>query len=109
MPLENEPVTFEVAVGAVVVATGFKPYEPFTGEYGYGDFPEVITLPKFVRLLALQKHGQALEWNGHPVRNVAFIHCVGSRQVEGINEPQPDGQVNDYCSRVCCTATLQAS
>ena len=24
-------------------------------------------------------------------------------------EPQPDGQVNNYCSRVCCTATLQAA
>ncbi len=38
-----------------------------------------------------------------------MIHCVGSRQVEGIHEPQPDGQVNDYCSRVCCTATLHAA
>jgi heterodisulfide reductase subunit A len=40
------------------------------------------------------------------VRDVAFIHCVGSRQIEGVDEPQADGQVNNYCSRVCCTATL---
>ena len=51
--LKNEPQTFEINVGAVVVATGFKPYEPHQGEYGYGVYPEVITLPKFIRLLAL--------------------------------------------------------
>ena len=107
--LENKPKTFDLNVGAVVVATGFKPYEPFAGEYGYGLFPEVVTLPKCIRLLALNGQGKELLWNDHPVRNIAFIHCVGSRQLEGINEPQPDGQVNDYCSRVCCTATMQVA
>ncbi len=104
--LENKPETFEINVGAVVVATGFRPYEPRQGEYGYGEFPEVVTLPQLIRLLALAGESEGLEWNGHPVRNIAMIHCVGSRQIEGIHEPQPDGQVNDYCSRVCCTATL---
>jgi len=45
-------------------------------------------------------------WNDQPVRSMAFIHCVGSREIDGIHEPHEDGQVNDYCSRVCCTATL---
>ncbi len=107
--LENEPKTFEVNVGAVVVATGFKPYEPHEGEYGYGLHPQVITLPKFIRLLALNNEGEALLWDSKPVRSVAFIHCVGSRQLNGINEPQADGQVNDYCSRICCTATLHVA
>jgi heterodisulfide reductase subunit A len=40
---------------------------------------------------------------------VAFVHCVGSRQLDGINEPQADGRVNNYCSRVCCTATLHVA
>jgi heterodisulfide reductase subunit A len=104
--LENETETFEVKVGAVVVATGFNLYELRPGEYGYGELPEVITLPKLIRLLALTGKGEELRWNGRPVQNIAFIHCVGSRQIEGIHEPQPDGQVNNYCSRVCCTATL---
>jgi heterodisulfide reductase subunit A len=104
--LENKVETFEIKVGAVVVATGFNPYEPRRGEYGYGELPEVMTLPQFIRLLALTGEGEMLAWNGHPVRNIALIHCVGSRQIEDIHEPQPDGQVNDYCSRVCCTATL---
>jgi heterodisulfide reductase subunit A2 len=107
--LKNEPQTFEINVGAIVVATGFKPYQPQVGEYLYGLFPEVLTLPEFIRLLALKKDEETLHWNNHPVRNVAFIHCVGSRQLEGINKPQPDGNVNEYCSRVCCTATLQAA
>jgi len=38
-----------------------------------------------------------------------MIHCVGSRQIEGVHKPQPDGKVNDYCSRVCCTATLSTA
>ncbi len=38
-----------------------------------------------------------------------MIHCVGSRQIDGLDKPQPDGQVNEYCSRVCCTATLRAA
>ncbi len=107
--LENAPKTFDLDVGAILVASGFRPSEPRYGEYGYGELPEVITLPQLIRLLALQKSGDKLIWNGHPVNNVAMIHCVGSRQIEGIHEPQPDGQVNNYCSRVCCTATLQAA
>ena len=107
--LENKPKTIDVTVGAVVVATGFKPYEPHPGEYGYGELPEVMTLPRFIRLLALNGGQEKLEWNGRSVRNIALIHCVGSRQVDGINQPQPDGEINNYCSRVCCTATLHAA
>lgn len=104
--LEDRPRSFDINVGAIVLATGFDPYEPHTGEYGYGEIPEVITLPQLIRHLALHKNDQQLTWNGHAVRDVVMIHCVGSRQREGVSEPQPDGQVNDYCSRVCCTANL---
>ncbi len=104
--LENQPGTFELNVGAFVVATGFKPYEPRQGEYGYGEYPEVVTLPQMIRLLALMDDGADLEWKGRKIRNIALIHCVGSREIPGVHEPQPDGKVNDYCSRVCCTATL---
>jgi len=104
--LEDAPQTFEISVGAIVVATGFDPYEPRQGEYGYGDLKEVVTLPQLIRHLALMKEDEALKWNGHHVRDVALIHCVGSREIEGVDEPQADGQVNNYCSRVCCTASL---
>jgi heterodisulfide reductase subunit A len=107
--LDGEPEIIRLKAGAIVVATGFDPYQPHPGEYGYRQVPQVITLPELIRLLALGKDKRHLEWNGHPVRNVAMIHCVGSRQVEGVNQPQPDGQVNNYCSRVCCTATLRVA
>jgi len=103
---ENESRTFDLKVGAVVMATGFNPYVPAEGEYGYGRIPEVITLSQMIRLMALLEEGKELEWNGHPVRDIALIHCVGSRQIDGVNEPQADGEINPYCSRVCCTASL---
>ncbi len=103
--LENRPETIDLTVGAIVVATGFDLYEPREGEYGYGTLPEVITLPQFIRLLALT--GDApLEWNGRRVKNMAVVHCVGSREIDGIHEPHEDGRVNEYCSRICCSATL---
>jgi heterodisulfide reductase subunit A len=104
--LKNEAKSFTLNVGAIVVATGFDPYQPRQGEYGYGELPEVVTLPQLIRILANVEDGKPLVWNGRPVRDVAFIHCVGSREVEGVDEPHEDGQVNNYCSRVCCTATL---
>jgi len=108
--LDDTPETVSLTVGAVVVATGFRPYEPPTSEYGYGTFPEVITLPQLVRLLALEDEDvDQLSWQGRPVRSLGLIHCVGSRQIPGVSEPQPDGEVNNYCSRVCCTATLHVA
>ena len=50
-----------------------------------------------------------MEQNGRPIRNICLVHCVGSRQVEGVHEAGPDGRINEYCSRVCCTATLRAA
>jgi heterodisulfide reductase subunit A len=104
--LEDEARIHELAVGSIVLATGFDPYEPRQGEYGYGSIPEVVTLPQLIRALSLVKEGEPLIWNGHPVRDVALIHCVGSRELEGIDEPHADGQINNYCSRICCTASL---
>ena len=103
---KNEPKSFALTVGAIVVATGFDPYQPRQGEYGFGELPQVITLPQLIRTLPSIKEGAPLTWNGRPVRDIAFIHCVGSREIEGVDEPHEDGQVNNYCSRVCCTATL---
>jgi heterodisulfide reductase subunit A len=107
--LIDEPKIFELTAGAIVVATGFDPYEPSQGEYGYKKIPEVVTMPQLIRQLGLLQEDEPLMWNDHIVRDIAIVHCVGSRQIEGIDEPQSDGQVNDYCSRVCCTAALHTS
>ncbi|KAF0108129.1 MAG: heterodisulfide reductase subunit A [Anaerolineaceae bacterium] len=107
--LKDEPQVHELTAGAIVLATGFDPYEPRRGEYGYGEIPEVATLPQLIRALSRVPEGEPLTWNGHPVRDVALIHCVGSRELDGVHEPQADGQVNNYCSRVCCTASLHTA
>jgi heterodisulfide reductase subunit A len=108
--LEAQPEKMQLQVGAIVLATGFDPYTPQEGEYGFGKHEGVITLPQLMRLLDTRgPTGGALTRGDRPVRNVCFIHCVGSRQVEGIHQPGPDGTVNNYCSRFCCTATLRAA
>ena len=94
--------------GAIVIATGFESYQPKAGEYGYGD-PKVVTLRDFIQLMSgVEGQGGALKLDGRSIGSVAFIHCVGSRHIPGVIEPS-EGPVNEYCSRTCCTATLQAS
>jgi heterodisulfide reductase subunit A len=93
--LKDALQSIEISVGAIVVATGFDPYQPRQGEYGFGELQEVVTLPQLIRHLGLMKAGEPLKWNGHAVRDVALIHCVGSREIEGVDEPHEDGQVNN--------------
>jgi heterodisulfide reductase subunit A len=108
--LASEPVETQIEAGAIVVASGFDHYQPRDGEYGYGRSPRIVTLPQVHRMLDPEgPTGGRLEIDGRVPRAVAFIHCVGSRQIEGVDEPGPDGKLHEYCSRVCCTATLQAA
>jgi heterodisulfide reductase subunit A len=85
----------EVTVGQIIVASGVDSYEPAAGEFGYGS-AGVVTLPEFRRLL--DETEGPLVHEGKPVRSVAYIYCVGSRQGE-----------RAYCSRYCCTAAVHAS
>ncbi|SHF94841.1 heterodisulfide reductase subunit A [Desulfacinum infernum DSM 9756] len=101
---------FRVDTGVVVLATGFQPYEPRKGEYGYGEMPEVVTLPQFIEALRdADADGSFLTLGGRPIRSVAMIHCVGSRQIPGVHEEDASGHLNEYCSRTCCSATLFAA
>ncbi len=96
-------------VGGIIVATGFEPYEPQKREFGYGLTQKIMTLPQFIRLL--DENGPTkgrLDLGRGPPNNVVFITCVGSRQREGVYKPLTEDQkLNGYCSRVCCTASLQ--
>ncbi len=110
--LAPPPAAGETAVrtGAIVLATGFKTYEPREGEYGFGGSRPVVTLERLIALLKNEKgSGGTLTVDGKPVRRLAMIHCVGSRQIPGVHEPGPEGNVNEHCSRVCCAAVLQAA
>lgn len=109
-PVPEKTEEFTLDTGAIVLATGFKTYTPGEGEYGFQEHPEVITLPELIRRMAqADLPGAKLEFNGKKIERVAMIHCVGSRQIPGIHEPGPEGILNEYCSRTCCSATLQAS
>ena len=110
IPETGEEYTIET--GVIVLATGFKPYTPRKGEYGYGEFEEIITLPDLIRIIAENREkggGDALEVNGRKIRNMAMIHCVGSRHIPGVHEADEEGHLNEYCSRTCCSATLHAA
>ncbi len=108
IPAGREEVALEA--GVVVLATGFRTYQPRQGEYGYGEYPEVVTLPQFIRGLAENPSpGDTLIWQGRPIKRLAMIHCVGSRQIPGVHEENDGGYQNEYCSRTCCGAMLYAA
>jgi heterodisulfide reductase subunit A2 len=88
--------TISLEVGCIVVATGFDTYAPASGEFGYG-LEGVVTLPELKELLAANP--TRLEYHGKPVRSVAYLYCVGSREAGSDTSPRT------YCSRYCCTAT----
>lgn len=108
MPMTETLETLEFDTGIIILATGFRPYAPRRGEYGFGEFQGIITLPEMIQSMSsLPSDGDFLEINGKQIKALALIHCVGSRQIPGIHHV-PDGErLNEYCSRVCCNATIQ--
>jgi heterodisulfide reductase subunit A len=94
----QEEKTVEIHVGSVLVAAGFDPYIPAEGEFGYRQLDNVVTLPQFKRIVDLNDH--SLVYKEKEIRNIAYIYCVGSRQLEGDNK---------FCSRYCCTSVIHAS
>jgi len=94
----EEEEIIEISVGSVLMATGFDPYTPAYGEFGYATSDNVITLPQFKRLIDEQY--DTLIYKGKVIKNIAYIYCVGSRQAKGDNS---------YCSRNCCTSTIHAA
>ncbi len=105
---ENEAIDFnqkpekvQVNVGAIVLSPGYDVFDPSVrGDFGYGTMENVVTSLDFERLLCSTgpHEGEILRPSDkrHP-HKVAWIQCVGSRQVlEG---------GNSYCSAVCCSYT----
>ena len=98
---DQEEEELELEVGAIVLSPGYEVFDPrLRGDYGYGKIENVITSLDFERLLsATGPHEGEIKRPSdgkHPHR-IAWIHCVGSRQVR-------EGG-NSYCSAVCCTYT----
>ncbi len=90
----------EYEVGAVIVATGFKAFDPSAIEYyGYGKYPNVYTSLEVERLLNAggPTGGKLVLRDGSTPKRVGIVHCVGSR----------DANYHTYCSRVCCMYALK--
>ncbi len=85
----------DLDVGSVVVCTGYREFDAArAAEFGYGRLPDVITSFELERML---RAGRIVTRAGVPPRNVAVVHCVGSRSERH----------HGYCSRVCCMTALK--
>ncbi|GBE47038.1 putative FAD-binding dehydrogenase [bacterium BMS3Bbin12] len=101
--LDMQEHTFELHVGAVVWATGWRPYDASRIQpYGYDRFANVITSVEFERMMDPfgPTGGKLLRpSDGKPAKDVAFIQCAGSRDRNHLK----------HCSRICCMASLKQS
>jgi quinone-modifying oxidoreductase subunit QmoA len=101
--LDMQEQTIEIKVGAVIWATGWRPYDAAKIQpYGYDRYPNVITSVEFERMMdpfgptdgKLLRPSDAKE-----AKNIAFIQCAGSRDRNHLT----------HCSRICCMASLKQS
>ena len=82
---------------AIIVATGFKPFNPELKPYGYNRFEDVITNLELENMLRAEGAVKRPSNDALP-ENIAFIQCVGSR----------DAKLNHlWCSKICCGSALR--
>jgi len=98
---EQKAEEIEIEVGTITVATGFDIYEPYDdARWGYGKFPNVVTALEAERLInaAGPTGGEVIRASDgkHP-HTVAFIQCVGSRDVTKY----------EYCTGFCCMYAIK--
>jgi heterodisulfide reductase subunit A len=98
---EQKPEEIEVEVGTITVATGCDIYYPYDDpRYGYGTYPNVITALELERLInaAGPTGGEVVRASdGHHPHTVAFIQCVGSRDINRY----------EYCTGFCCMYAIK--
>lgn len=91
----------DLKVGAVVWATGWKPYDANQLEtYGFGQYPDVITNVMMERMASWTgpTQGKILcPSDGRAPETVAFVQCAGSRDENHL----------PYCSGICCLASMK--
>jgi len=99
--LDMETKTLELKVGAIVWATGWKPYDANKLDtYGFGQYPDVITNVMMERLASWTgpTQGKILRpSDGKAPETVAFVQCAGSRDENHL----------PYCSGICCLASMK--
>ncbi|MDY6854606.1 MAG: CoB--CoM heterodisulfide reductase iron-sulfur subunit A family protein [Thermodesulfobacteriota bacterium] len=98
--LNEEPKTRLLNVGAIVICTGTKTFDAAKkGQYGYGRINNVVTNIEFERIICASgpTSGELLRPDGKQIKRVAFIQCVGSRDIH----------FHEYCSFYCCMASIK--
>jgi quinone-modifying oxidoreductase subunit QmoA len=99
--LDMKPEKVTLNVGAVVLATGWNPYDPAKlDNLGAGMNKNVISNMMLERLAASDGPTQGKivrPSDGKAVKNVAFVQCAGSRDENHLA----------YCSYICCLASLK--
>ncbi|MFZ0455883.1 MAG: hydrogenase iron-sulfur subunit [Ignavibacteriaceae bacterium] len=97
----NDSQSENLIAGAIIQATGSKPYPPDKlGDLGYGKFENVITsiqLEEYFKPKCENSNGSGHIFNGKPVKSVAFLQCAGSRDEKHL----------PYCSSECCSTSLK--
>ena len=99
---EQEDTIVEAEVGGIIIATGYDTFDPSViTQYGYGRYDNVLTALQFERISNASgpTAGKIMLKDGSEPKNIAIIHCVGSR----------DTNYHKYCSRVCCMYALKYS
>ncbi len=85
----------DLQFGNIIIATGLKPFDARAiPEYKYKRLPNIITS---VELEELFIRGEIKLADGRTPKNIAIIHCVGSRNKKYL----------PYCSRICCSTALK--
>ena len=102
--LDQQEEFITLHAGGIILTTGFDPYEPQPGEFGYGEVDGVVTLQQFHRLLEMNEN--KLVYHGKKIRSIAYIYCVGSRECAA-NEKCSG--THKYCSRYCCTSAIHSA
>jgi len=99
--LGMKPETISLKVGAVVLATGWNPYDMNKLDIlGSGKMKNVITNMMMERIASVDgptKGKIVRPSDGKEVKNIAFVQCAGSRDENHLH----------YCSYVCCLASLK--
>ncbi len=95
--LDKKETEFNTEADAIIVATGFSPFNPESKPYGYNLFKNVVTNLDLERMLRQESRAIRPSDNSQP-KHIAFIQCVGSR----------DAKLNHlWCSKVCCGSALR--
>ncbi|MCP3925994.1 MAG: CoB--CoM heterodisulfide reductase iron-sulfur subunit A family protein [Desulfobacterales bacterium] len=99
--LSMEAKTMTINVGAVVWATGWKPYDATKiDNLGFGQHKNIVTNMMLERLAATNgpTKGQIVRpSDGKAPATIAFAQCAGSRDENHL----------PYCSYICCMASLK--